>query len=98
MKRSLEEVDQLIEVIRLHDGPIIVGGDFNTFRSSYMERLVEKMAALGLSHVKIPKDPRRTNWQYLDHCFVRGLMVERAKVEKKICSSDHYPLKLSFVV
>ncbi|MFW7381610.1 MAG: endonuclease/exonuclease/phosphatase family protein [Oligoflexus sp.] len=98
VKRATEEMTEILTPLSRYEGPLIVAGDFNTFRGPYLKRLVENMAECGLNHVSFPQDPRRSDIQKLDHIFVRDLFVERAKVESRICSSDHFPLKANLVV
>jgi len=97
VKRATEEMAEILTPLSRFTGPLIVGGDFNTFRGPYLEKLKESMAECGLNYVNFPQDPRRTDVQKLDHIFVRDLFVERAKVESRICSSDHFPLKATLV-
>lgn len=95
VKRAREEITEVLTPLSRFQGPLIVAGDFNTFRGPYLQRLRESMEELGLMQVSFPNDPRRTDVQKLDHIFVRDLLVERARVESRICSSDHFPLKAS---
>lgn len=94
--RAKEELDQLVDAICKHNGPMIVAGDFNTFQSRYLTHLLDKLSKLGLTHAQMSYDPRKKDIQKLDHIFTRGLKMERAKVENSMQSSDHFPLKAIF--
>jgi len=94
--RAREEIDQLIARIQSHIGPMIVAGDFNTFQERYLLHLKDCLLQVGLQMAHIPQDPRKKDSAKLDHIFSRGLFLERAKVERRLVSSDHYPLKAIF--
>lgn len=97
MNRLQEEIDQIVCAIGGHQGPLIVAGDFNTFRSVYFRRMEDLFADIGLRHVSIRQDPRRRSFEKLDHIFARGFIVDRVKVVHKIQSSDHFPLQAVLV-
>ena len=98
-------MDQILDGVGNHAGPVLLAGDFNTWSESRMAYLFDRAAALGLTSVfdrgparEAPSDGRMT-WSdnYLDHAFVRGLVVRPgARVLRAVASSDHAPL--SFVV
>ncbi|MBW2453256.1 MAG: endonuclease/exonuclease/phosphatase family protein [Deltaproteobacteria bacterium] len=97
-------MDQVLDRVGRHRGPVVLAGDFNTWSSGRLAYLLAGTAALGLESVfdsglsSEPGDGRLT-WggHYLDHAFVRGLVVRPgAKVLGTVTSSDHAPL--SFVV
>lgn len=94
--RAREEIDQLIDKLHSHNGPMVVAGDFNTFQERYLLHLKDCLLQVGLQMAQIPQDPRKKDSAKLDHIFSRGLFLERAKVEKRLVSSDHYPLKAIF--
>jgi endonuclease/exonuclease/phosphatase (EEP) superfamily protein YafD len=96
--RALIEIEKLLDQTTRHDGPLIVAGDFNTFQGRYFQQLETLMAAKGLVNVHVPSDPRKPQLQKLDHIFVRGLLVEKARVDSRYVSSDHYPLVAHFAV
>lgn len=98
-------VDQILETVRGHDGPVLLAGDFNTWSESRTAYLFDHTRALGL-HSIYPRGPAtehegdgRMTWSdnYLDHAFTRDLVVSRdARVLREIDASDH--TALSFVV
>ena len=87
-----QQIGDLHDVMARHAGPIILSGDFNTWRSSRLAILKEYTAVIGLSPVLFAEDNRiRKFGQALDHLFVRGLRPVSSRVET-VDSSDHNPL------
>lgn len=83
------QIDQVVARISSEKGPIIWGGDFNSWTPQRKEYLNAKTKSLGLTHVQ-PSDDHRN--LILDHIYVRGFTVESAEVLTQ-SSSDHQPLK-----
>lgn len=86
-ERQIKDVFRLIEK---HKGPVIFGGDFNTWNSGRMQILKEYASRFGLQHVDLPK----TGFFHLDHVFQRGFEVLEARVLENVTTSDHYPLSI----
>lgn len=89
-------MDRAFDVISGHHGPILFGGDFNTWnnsRTNYLYRLCRKY---NLDMVKFKNGQRRLkfNGYYLDHTFVKGIEVTNAEVVGESEGSDHKPLLL----
>jgi len=87
-------------VIRAHRGPVILAGDLNTHHRARMEVVEEFAARLGLRSVfdnrrgarsKTDGRTRYEGWP-LDHVYVRGLVVEAARVVEGTHGSDHEPM------
>jgi endonuclease/exonuclease/phosphatase (EEP) superfamily protein YafD len=75
-----------------HDGPLIVTGDFNTWRGDRINLVNELLAELGLSPVRFDEDNRKKMFgHYLDHIYVRGMDVVDATT-RVVTSSDHNPM------
>jgi endonuclease/exonuclease/phosphatase (EEP) superfamily protein YafD len=75
-----------------HDGPVIVGGDFNTWNAARVDVVHDVMASLGLEPVLPPNDTRtRFLGQQVDYLFVRGFDVVDAQAPA-VDSSDHNPV------
>ncbi len=100
-----QHMDQVIDTVGRHSGPVVLAGDFNTWSERRTAYLFERTAALGLTSVfdrgpaREAQSDGRMTWSdnYLDHAFVRGLVVRpSAQVLRTVRSSDHAPL--SFVV
>lgn len=88
-KKYFLEFDALLS---FHKGPVILGGDFNTWNRRRKHWLDQWTEEHGLRPVEFPKDPR---WLKLDHLFVRHLKVLGAEVLSEIKSSDHFPLRVT---
>ena len=88
-------LDQFAEAAHEHEGPLLLGGDFNTWRPARMRYLVDLSTELGLQEIDIPR-PRRARHlgQHLDHLFVRGLQPTRVQLCADIQSSDHLPISV----
>ncbi|MBL7671030.1 MAG: endonuclease/exonuclease/phosphatase family protein [Bdellovibrionaceae bacterium] len=82
---------ELVKVIQEHQGPILFGGDFNTWNPWRWEALLEVLAEFNLEHLVFQRDPRLLK---LDHVFLRGFAVHSAEIKQEIQSSDHYPLEI----
>lgn len=87
------QVDQIIQILKSHQGPLIVAGDFNTWNVDRMNYLKNNMKELDLIIVDFEPDK-----PWLDHIFSRGLNVVRKKVYNEINSSDHKPLWVEFEI
>lgn len=85
------QVDQMVEILKNHKGPLIVAGDFNTWNPGRLSYLERSLASLNLKQVDFGQDA-----PWLDHVFSRGLVVVRKNVFKEINSSDHKPLTVEF--
>lgn len=87
-------MDRAFDVIKDHVGPILFGGDFNTWnnsRTNYLYRLCKKY---NLHMVKFKNGHHRLkfNGYFLDHTFVRGIEIKEALVIGDSKGSDHKPL------
>ena len=90
--------DQFAEIGRLldaHHGPVILSGDFNTWRPK-RTRIVESLAGdHGLTAVNFAHDHRvRFFGNVLDHIYVRGLDPVDADTEI-VSTSDHNPMSVA---
>ncbi len=90
-KTAAKDVDYILEQIADHDGPLIVGGDFNTFSEGHLRTISAAMKAHNILRVPIPDDPRIKR-ECLDQIFIRGLKATKIKIETSIKSSDHFPV------
>ncbi|WP_413113897.1 endonuclease/exonuclease/phosphatase family protein [Thaumasiovibrio sp. DFM-14] len=93
-----QQLGALTAALRYHVGPMIVAGDFNTWRKG-RQRVVEDFAKeLGLSHTLFNDDYRtRVLGLPLDHLFYRGLQLVEANAPQTD-ASDHNPLLAQFQV
>lgn len=92
------ELNSIKAVIRLHKGPIIVAGDFNTWNVKRVNYLKEFTHDLSLIEVGFSDDKhvKKVFSNSLDYIFYRELKLTDSKVidTKKI--SDHNPIIASF--
>ncbi len=92
LKAFREQIDIVHRVLETHTGPVILSGDFNTWRRQRMLILEQMTEDLGLSAVDFADDKRvRLMGNLLDHLYVRGLSVTDARTEV-VTTSDHNPM------
>lgn len=82
----------LADALADHHGPIILGGDLNTWTGAREDAVRRVAERLGLVEITYGED-RRTLFlgNQLDHLFVRGLAVVAAQAIP-VASSDHNPV------
>ncbi len=91
-----EQLSMLALVLQNHQGPIIVAGDFNTWRKQRQKVVEEFAMALGMSYATFGEDYRtRVLGRPLDHLYYRGLMLETAEAPETD-ASDHNPIWAQF--
>jgi endonuclease/exonuclease/phosphatase (EEP) superfamily protein YafD len=91
-KRQMQQLEKELDS---HDGPILLGGDFNTWLSSRSTFLREMTGNLHMDLATFHPDRRSRYFGHvLDHVFVRGLRVVSASCHYHIRSSDHQPIEL----
>ena len=86
---------QISDVLEGHQGPIILSGDFNTWRAG-RTRTIEAMAEkLELLPIVFSDDNRkRFLGSPLDHIYVRGLSASNSD-SSIVTSSDHNPMTVT---
>jgi len=85
--------------IKHHSGPVIWGGDFNTWSGSRMKIATEITSELGLTPVAFSPDTRTKNFNRpIDLAFIRGLTLTSSKVRSEFNSSDHEPFEFTVQV
>jgi len=96
LKTFRQQLDEVRAVLSVHDGPIILSGDFNTWSYRRLDVLQELATDLDLTDVGFEDDARKRPFNHaLDHMFVRGLKLVGAKTES-VDASDHNPLSAEF--
>jgi len=96
-RKFARHVEQMVAAVKDHEGPVLVGGDFNTWNKPRRMLLWTAMMTLGLKHAPIDIPPRLGHLnQILDHVFYRGLNLLGAHPMLQVRSSDHIPLRLEF--
>ena len=89
-----EQIQQVGLVMSEHPGPILLCGDFNTWRWRRSQILHEAADSLGLAMLDYDEDHRKRAFGLpLDHIYVRGLHVIDATT-RRVGSSDHNPMSV----
>jgi len=89
-----KQIRQALSVLDNHAGPILLSGDFNTWRRGRTTILNEMTDHLGLEVLDYDEDHRkRFLGEPLDHIYVRGLEVLEATTHE-VESSDHSPMSV----
>lgn len=90
------QLESLKGVLEDHTGPILLAGDFNTWRKGRMTVLNAFAESLGLKAVAFHDDQRiRVMGKPLDHMYYRGLRLMSADAPSTM-ASDHNPLLATF--
>lgn len=90
-----EQIEGVAAELARHSGPVVLGGDFNTWSQARHAVLVEIAERLGLTAVALVEDGRKRVFGLaLDHLFVRGLSVLQARAPE-VASSDHNPIMVT---
>jgi endonuclease/exonuclease/phosphatase (EEP) superfamily protein YafD len=90
-----EQIEGVAAELARHQGPVVLGGDFNTWSQARHAVLVEVADRLGLTSVHLVEDGRKRVFGLpLDHLFVRGLVVLQARAPE-VTSSDHNPIMVT---
>lgn len=92
VKQFRNQIDKIRQVLARHNGPVILSGDFNTWRKKRMKILESLAIEHGLDALTFQVDHRKTVFgQLLDHIYVRQLTAESTGTHE-VRSSDHNPL------
>ena len=96
-----QQFARIKEALQDHEGPIILSGDFNTWRRK-REQVVEEVAeSLGLESISFgdPGADRRVKvfGRVLDHIYVRGLSTVDAATDI-VETSDHNPMSATLTM
>ena len=90
------QIGALEEIVRTHDGPVIVAGDFNTWNDERESLVHDKMSELGMNPVAFDPDHRVSFFNHkVDGIYYRGLEVKKS-LAHQVDSSDHNPLEVQF--
>lgn len=85
-----KHMDQIYEVAKNFEGPIIWAGDFNTWNPVRTAYLNAKAKALNMTVLKPEVDNRKLK---LDHIIVRGFKAKSVTILENFVSSDHFPVR-----
>ncbi len=90
-----EQIEGVAAELARHQGPVVLGGDFNTWSQARHAVMVDIAAKLGLTAIHLVEDGRKRVFGLpLDHFFVRGLDVLEARAPE-VTSSDHNPIMVT---
>ena len=98
VKQFRRQIDKIRKVLTEHNGPVILSGDFNTWRKKRMKILDTLAMEHELNALSFQEDHRKKVFgQLLDHIYIRSLTVKKTNTHL-VNSSDHNPLtaKLNF--
>jgi endonuclease/exonuclease/phosphatase (EEP) superfamily protein YafD len=91
------QIFELVKKIKLHKGPIVFAGDFNTWNYKRIFFLKKTLNNIGLKEIEFNPDLRTKRLGcFLDYAFYKGLKVKKTKVFNNIISSDHKALYVEF--
>lgn len=96
--RYKKELEHFLELMQVHEGAMIIAGDFNSWNKQRMVKLHELREKLGLKTVPFKKSDFVKSFMgnHLDFIFYRGLDLLEYSVEKEHGLSDHNPLYARF--
>lgn len=86
------QLKSIVDILKTHEGPIILSGDFNTWSQARSNILTKMTQSLQLSPVDFYPDYRKKVFgYYLDHIFTRGFDIQKSYTVP-VNTSDHNPL------
>ncbi len=91
-----QQLDNLYQSLKHHQGPMIVAGDFNSWSDERMAQVMAMVNKLSLSKLdyRINNKTHRFG-KAIDHVFYRQL-EPLSKQVPRVTSSDHNPISVSF--
>lgn len=91
-----EQLEQLFDSVKAHEGPLIVAGDFNSWSDDRMSEVMQLLDKLSLSSLEYPVNNKTHVFgNAIDHVFYRQLQPVSKKVWQ-VSSSDHNPISVTF--
>lgn len=96
-KKYSQQLDQLGVALAKHTGPVILGGDFNTWAPARLVHFMSVTSKAGLAEATMKRRSRMAHMnQHLDHLFYRGLTLRTVESLPDYYSSDHAPITATF--
>lgn len=94
------QVNQLKLAMDNHNGPIILGGDFNTWNNRRLNFLKKMTSTINLKQVVFEnaKVLKKFMGSTLDHVFTRGLNLIKARADRLKDASDHSAMLLKLKI
>lgn len=97
VKKYAQQLKQLSVALGQHTGPVILGGDFNTWTPVRHALFLDVTRRAGLEEANMKRRTRMTHMnQHLDHLFYRGLTLRCVESLPDYYSSDHAPITATF--
>ncbi len=93
-KKLRNQLRHAVRLIAAHKGPVVFGGDFNTWSDKKTAVMRTELRTVGLQEVPFGEGRMETFGKPLDYVFTRGLKVHYSKVHKDIEGSDHKALEV----
>ncbi len=91
-----QQLRDLASIIKLHRGPVILGGDMNSWSAKRNDVIEQLLIELNLSEVRFISNWRKAFFGHpLDRIFYRGLELVNLDVYR-LGSSDHNPITVTF--
>ncbi len=88
------QLEQALDFVALHDGPVIISGDFNTWSKEREIVVASMLGKHGLQPVQFINDQRtRIFGRPVDHFYVRGIQTAVA-TSYPTENSDHNPISV----
>lgn len=99
-KKLRHQLQDAAKAIKAHNGPVVFGGDFNTWSDKKLEYLAEFAKDAGLTEVEFPNGNERMTGKgkFLDYLFVKGVDVHDSYVHSQYEGSDHKALYVKISV
>lgn len=99
IQKYADQLEQLQCALEAHSGPVILGGDFNTWNLSRLEHFLVVARNAGLQEASMDRRKRLMHLnQHLDHLFYRGLKLRLVESLSYYQSSDHAPITATFEI
>ena len=96
IKEYMQQINKIHEYLTEHSGPVVLSGDFNTWRRKRSDILNQLAVEHNLEPIQFSVDHRKQVFgQKLDHIYVRSLSLESAHAPYTR-SSDHSPMTAHF--
>lgn len=98
LEKFNRQIQQVMEQIDRHSGPVIFVGDMNTWSKKRFNLLLAETQKRNLVWFDFERPDVKGIHSDLDHVFVRGLKVVQVKSLTHVVSSDHFPISAEFEV
>lgn len=97
-KKLIGQLRDIAKIVRAHDGPVIWGGDFNTWSKKKLRNTRELMHELGMKEVPFGVGRMEVFGNVLDYVFYKGLKLRDSYVLAQTQGSDHKPMIAVFTI